>query len=218
MEVAPSGVYARSNHAQGDLLTRQHGWSGNRDVRIGQHKPLSYHWRRAFNKSPNNGNCACKKIVKRCRDRRVDSFHTEVRQDARKVEVPTARLQTRMMPTTVMVPEFKTVKVPVISYVTKHRVEYREKKTTRPPAVYRKSYTPIANMASSCNCYTPTCGCAGFGGCGCSFPSCACAPQSTELSENVHTTGVNRTYVRRVPVKIPYQEEVIKYVDQKIAV
>lgn len=35
---------------------------------------------------------------------------------------------------------------------------------------------------------------------------------------NVHTTGVNRTYVRRVPVKVPYQEEVIKYIDQKIAV
>ena len=156
--------------------------------------------------------------MKRCRDRRVDTFHTEVRQDAREVDVPTAMLQDRMMPTTVFVPEFKTVKVPVISYVTKHRVEYRNQKAYRPPAVVRKSYTPIANLASSCSCYTPTCGCAGFSGCGCSFPSCACAPKSTELSENVHTTGENRSYVRRVPVRVPYQAEVVKYVDQKIAI
>lgn len=194
-------------------------WFGNTNTRVGTAKDLSYRWRQACcNSGGDTTGCSCGKTVRRCRDRKVSSIHTESRTDATEVSVPTAHLQRRMVPVTEFHPTFKTVKVPVVSYVTKHRVEYRNKLATRPPSVVYKSFTPEANLVSNCSCYTPTCGCAGGSGCGCSFPSCACAPQSTQLGTNYHTTGRNSTFVRRVPVKVPYQEEVIKYVDQKIAV
>lgn len=122
------------------------------------------------------------------------------------------------MPTTVFQPEFKTVKVPVRTTVTDHRIEFRNQLTHRPPSVYHKSYSAVNPLVSDCQCYQPTCGCQGQAGCGCSWPACGCAPQQHELSENYHTTGERRTMVRKVPVKVPYQREVIKYIDQQIAV
>lgn len=148
----------------------------------------------------------------------MSTYTTEMRTDASSVDVPTVKRMTKMVPVTEFHPVFKTVKVPVISYVTKHRVEYRNKIGHRPPSVVHTSYSALNNLVSDCNCFTPTCGCAGGSQCGCSFPSCACAPQQTQLGTNYHTTGRNSSVVRRVPVKVPYQEEVIKYIDQRIAV
>jgi hypothetical protein len=143
--------------------------------------------------------------------------HTETRYDAEEVSVPTAEKKMRLMPTVVMAPEFTTVKVPVKAYVTEHRIEYRKHLATRPPGVVFQSHSPINPLVSQCNCYSPYCQCSGNNACGCSFPACACAPQTHELGTNVHTTGRNQTYVRNVPVKVPYQKEIIKYIDQKVA-
>lgn len=199
-----------------------HSWMGNQDTRIGtgSNTNNSYRWRQACcNSGRDTSGCGgCGQTVRRCRDRYTTTPQVESMTRSTEVEVPTVARANRMVPVTEFHPVFKTVKVPVISYVTKHRVEYRNKIGVRPPSIVSKSYSPLANMVSDCNCYTPTCGCAGGSQCGCSFPSCSCAPQSTQLGTNYHTTGRNSSYVRRVPVKVPYQEEVIKYIDQKIAV
>jgi hypothetical protein len=192
-------------------------WYGDQDTRVGTggNTNISYKWRQACcNSGRDTTGCGgCGQTVKRCRDRKVFTPHTEMRTHSSEVDVPTVKRADRMVPVTEYHPVFKTVKVPVISYVTKHRVEYRNKIGYRAPSVVSKSYSPLANRVSNCSCYTPTCGCAGGSQCGCSFPSCSCAPQETQLGTNYHTTGRNSSYVRRVPVKVPYQEEVIKYID-----
>lgn len=189
-------------------------------MRSGYAENSQWAWKRACCADPaaNKSSCSCGKTVRRCRDRAVMESHVETRYDAESVSVPTAEKKMRLVPTVVMTPEFQTVRVPVKAYVTEHRIEYRKHLATRAPSVVFKSHSPINNLVSQCNCYTPYCNCSGQStSCGCSFPACGCAPQEQELGTNFHTTGENQTYVRSVPVKVPYQKEIIKYIDQKIA-
>lgn len=222
-EVAQPGVYyEKSLHGPGNPYKGeiQFGSESNRDVRIGYGDNSQWAWKRACCKDPVMGaaaDCNCGKTVRRCRTRRVDGTHTETRYDAEEYDVPTADKQWKLMPTIVNDPVFQTVKVPVKAYRTEHRIEYRNHLAKRPPAVVFQTHVPVNPLTSECNCFSPYCNCAGSTGCGCSFPSCACAPQQWEMGVNSHTTGRTQSYVRRVPVKVPFKREYIKYIEQKVA-
>jgi len=98
-------------------------------------------------------------------------------------------------------------KVPTM--ITKHRIEYRDVLALRTRNIASKTYSPLSNMVTNCSCYSPTCGCAGQSGCGCCAPACSCAPTPVQLSTSYTTTPITESYIRRVPVKVPYEERVI---------
>lgn len=73
----------------------------------------------------------------------------------------------------------------------------------------------VAVPLPGCKCYKPSsCGCAGSSGCGCSAPKCGCAPPQIEYAMQTVVKKVPMAEEVKVPIMVPYQEEVTVMVDE----
>jgi hypothetical protein len=73
----------------------------------------------------------------------------------------------------------------------------------------------VAVPLPGCKCYKPSnCGCAGKSDCGCSSPKCGCAPPQIEYAMQTVVKRVPMAEEVRVPIMVPYQEEVTVMVDE----
>lgn len=73
----------------------------------------------------------------------------------------------------------------------------------------------VAVPLPGCSCYKPSsCGCSGQSNCGCSAPKCGCAPPQIEYAFQTVVRKVPMAEEVRVPIMVPYQEEVTVMEDE----
>lgn len=216
-ETVGQGVYYPDQVAGPNVRRSfQTGFSQINDHRIAT--PASPFWRSACCDAPVRvAGCKCGKTVRRCRNRRIHRQNIQNRVDRstttnKVLDLSSTRptIQTRNRRTF----DFKALEIP--STVTSYDIEWREQLGHRTQHKLSKSYTPLTQEASVCNCYSPTCGCVGQPGCGCCYPACSCAPNPIELATHYRATPVTETFVRRYPVRVPKQESVTHLINQKI--
>ncbi len=133
---------------------------------------------------------------------------------------PFEEKQTRQIQKTVMVPysvmqkQIKTVQKPVKKLEQKTRIDYRIDTNVSWTEVSEEVKVPVPKPG--CSCYSPTCGCVGKKGCGCCQPVCGCAPPKVEYAIQTVVKKVPSAEEVKVPVMVPYQEEVEVMEDEHI--
>jgi len=133
------------------------------------------------------------------------------------VDVPTADFSSsRVVPETRNVRTFEHRTTVMPTSLTTYKIAYKEELRTRTRNAVEAVHSPLANLRTDCNCFSPTCGCVGIKGCGCCWPTCSCAPTPQELATSYRTTPITENYVVRIPYKVPVQEGVEQIVNQNI--
>lgn len=184
------------------------GWA--RDNNQLTARPLSYNWTSSCcNLTVRTAGCRCGRTVRRCRNRRITRQQVENRIDSSRVAIPTTEWGSRETVTPRTSRHFTQEVTRMPTQITKHRIEWRDQLALRTRNMARTTFSPLTNLVTNCSCYSPTCGCVGTVGCGCCAPACSCAPTPVQLSTSVTTTPITESYIRRVPVKVPYEERVI---------
>ena len=122
--------------------------------------------------------------------------------------------KTVMVPYTEMVKQIRTVQKPVMKLVERQRVDHRIETQISYRTVSED--VRIAVPKPSCPCYSTSCGCAGKSGCGCCAPKCGCAPPKVQWAIQTVSKKVPEAREIRVPIMVPYQEEVQVMQDEHI--
>jgi len=131
------------------------------------------------------------------------------------VDVPTPSYASqRIVPETRNVRTFEHRTTVMPTSLTTYRIAYKDELRTRTRNVVEAFHSPLVNLKTNCNCFSPTCGCVGIKGCGCCYPGCSCAPTPQELATSYSTTPVTENYVVRIPYKVPVQEGVDQIINQ----
>jgi len=173
-------------------------------------KPLSYNWTTSCcNAAVRVSGCQCNRTVRRCRNRRITRSRTEnkvVKADRNLPDITFGKRLT-VVPRTSRYVDIENVRIP--TQITKHRIEWRDQLATRTRGVPTTTFSPLSKMVTNCSCYSPSCGCVGNVGCSCCAPACSCAPTAVQMSTSVSTHPVTESYIRRIPVRVPYEEKVV---------
>ena len=119
-----------------------------------------------------------------------------------------------MVPYNETVKQLRTVQKPVRSMAERQRIDYKIETNVVWDDVSESVRVPVPKP--SCGCFKTSCGCQGQAGCGCSSPKCGCAPPQIEYAYQTITKKVPRAIETRIPIMVPYQEEVVNMVDEHI--
>lgn len=122
--------------------------------------------------------------------------------------------KTVMVPYTEMVKQIKTVQKPIKKLVERQRVDHRIETQVSYRTVSEE--VKIAVPKPSCPCYNPS-SCVGKGkSCSNASPGCNCAPPQVQWATQTVTKQVPMAREVKVPIMVPYQEEIEVMQDEHI--